>query len=119
MLRVGLTAKQSLRSDILWLRAFSAPAMDAAGADAHPPLVKVPSLPIVGSQLKLFSGIPALNLKQDINQYFRKLHKEKGPFYSVGIPGFGTGLHGTLYVVQDPREMHKVVTSEGSFPSGK
>jgi len=49
---------------------------------------------------------------------FLRRHRRHGDFYSIGIPGFGAGLSGTCYVLQDPNEMAKIVRREGKYPSG-
>lgn len=46
------------------------------------------------------------------------MHDRYGSFYSLGFPGLGKGLHGTLYVLDDPHEMLKVLKMEGKYPSG-
>jgi len=48
----------------------------------------------------------------------RAVREKFGDFHTVGIPGFGVGLHGTLYTIYDPDEMMKIVRNEGSHPSG-
>jgi len=83
----------------------------------HPPLKEIPSLPVFGSLVSAYSGIPAFN-PDKFDKFWRNLHKEYGPFYSVGVPSFGSGLRGTLHVVRDPAEMLKVLRQEGTYPSG-
>jgi hypothetical protein len=46
------------------------------------------------------------------------MNAEYGNFYSVGMPGLGTGLYATVYMVTDPEEFVKIVRQEGTYPSG-
>jgi len=82
-----------------------------------PRLHEVPTLPFVGSMISSYSGSPTFKLT---TQYENNniLRKRFGNFMTLGFPGFGTGLHGTLYNIFDPNEMMKVVRSEGDRPSG-
>ena len=41
-----------------------------------------------------------------------------GDFYSFGLPGLGSGLFGTVYVIQDPHVMAGLLRQEGPHPSG-
>jgi cytochrome P450 len=63
-----------------------------------------------------YSGIPAFDMNH-MSRYFRRLYAEHGPFLSLGFPGLGTGIKGTLYVVRDPDEMLKIIRQE-KHPSG-
>ena len=84
---------------------------------SHPKLVEVPSLPGVGSLLRSYSGIPDLEKPYT---FWPEMRRQHGDFYTMGMPGLGSencSRH-TCYVVQDPREMMKVLRSEGSYPSG-
>ena len=89
----------------------------ATAAHRPPALQEIPTLPIFGSMIELHSGIPPLD-QNDMTNYFRRLYQTYGPFFSMGIPGFGTGLDGKLYIVRDLQEMMKVLKLEGSYPSG-
>lgn len=79
------------------------------------PLKHVPSLPVVGSMIKQHSGI-SMDLNDGAGVWI-ECRKKFGDFYTIGIPGIGAGTHGTLYVVQDPHEMAKVIRSEGKYPT--
>jgi len=46
-----------------------------------------------------------------------EIRKKFGDFYTIGLPGPGTGIHGTVHVLQDPNEMMKVLRSEGKYPT--
>ena len=63
------------------------------------------------------SGLPEFNFSNQY-EFNNAIRKKFGNFSEVGIPGFGIGLHGTMYNIYDPDEMAKVVRSEGSYPSG-
>ncbi len=84
---------------------------------SHPKLVEVPSLPGVGSLLRSYSGIPPLDQPYT---FWPQMRRQYGDFYTLGMPGLGsdTCSRHTCYVLQDPREMMKVLRSEGSYPSG-
>ena len=78
-------------------------------------LKHVPSLPLLGSSISSFSGINV-----DINNLFAiwpDARKKFGDFYTIGLPGRGEGINGTLYIVQDPKEMMKVLRVEGKYPT--
>lgn len=83
-----------------------------------PHLVRVPTLPFVGSTISMHSGLPKLKQNDLINS-FREIFAKYGPFFSFGMPGVGAGSHGVVYVVRDPAEMMKVLKLEGSYPSGQ
>jgi len=78
---------------------------------------KLPTLPFVGSMIPHHSGVPIFTFD---NQYsFNNTMREKfGNFILSGFPGFGIGLHGLMYTIYDPREMAKVIRSEGAYPGG-
>ena len=84
---------------------------------AHPKLVEVPSLPGVGSLVRAYSGIPPLDKPYE---FWPQMRKQFGDFYTMGMPGLGSDdcIKSTVYVVQDPKEMMKVLRSEGAYPSG-
>jgi cytochrome P450 len=82
-----------------------------------PMLVKVPSLPIVGSLWSAYSNAPPL---RDVSQSFHvwpELRRRYGDFYSIGLPGLGEGWNGTMYVIQDPKEFMKLLRREGVYPT--
>ena len=84
--------------------------------EQHPTLVEIPSVPLFGSMISAISG-----LKVDPTDFvgsWRKWTDDYGPFYSLGVPGLGSGSHGTAYVTTDPDQLHKVLKQEGSFPAG-
>eukprot|EP00567_Pseudictyota_dubia_P018295 CAMPEP_0197433550 /NCGR_PEP_ID=MMETSP1175-20131217/1419_1 /TAXON_ID=1003142 /ORGANISM="Triceratium dubium, Strain CCMP147" /LENGTH=618 /DNA_ID=CAMNT_0042961967 /DNA_START=53 /DNA_END=1909 /DNA_ORIENTATION=+ len=83
----------------------------------HPELVEVPSLPFVGSLVRSYSNIPPLDKPYT---FWPEMRKKYGDFYSMGMPGLGNpdDSKNTVYIVQDPKEMMKVLRSEGSLPSG-
>jgi len=83
----------------------------------HPELVQVPSLPFVGSLIRSYSGIPPLDKAYT---FWPEMRSKYGDFYTMGMPGLGDedDPKSTLYVVQNPKEMMKVLRSEGSYPSG-
>mmetsp|Transcript_21117 Transcript_21117/g.61412 ORF Transcript_21117/g.61412 Transcript_21117/m.61412 type:complete len:595 (-) Transcript_21117:380-2164(-) len=88
-----------------------------ADGPVEPELVNVPSLPFAGSLIAAYSGIPKMGKAYD---FWPQMREKYGDFYSMGLPGLGDAndpKH-TLYVIQSPTEMHKVLRSEGSFPSG-
>ena len=63
------------------------------------------------------SGVPVFQYSTQY-EFNNMLRKKFGNFIQSGFPGFGTGLHGTMYTIYDPDEMSKVVRSEGTHPSG-
>jgi hypothetical protein len=79
------------------------------------PLKHIPSLPFVGSMIPQYSGI-TMELDDATNVWI-ECRKKFGDFYTIGIPGIGAGVHGTLYMVQDPHEMAKVIRVEGKYPT--
>lgn len=82
-----------------------------------PILQHVPSLPFVGTCLPWYSKIPINDTTND--RAWNIMMREKfGDFYTFGIPGSGTGLHGTIYSITDAREYAKVIRVEGKYPSG-
>jgi len=83
----------------------------------HPPLVHIPSLPFLGSTLSWYSNAPKIRTGNDYN-FWLELRKRFGDFYTIGLPGFGNGVHGTAHIVTDAKEMAKVIRSEGKYPSG-
>lgn len=124
--------KLPLLTKALVARSFSAPASNINDALHHdkndggspssrknPTLKEIPSLPIVGSLISSYSGLPKIDfLGTNMIETMRAINKENGPFFSMGIPGFGTGLKGTIYTVGDPDVMLKVLKQEGTYPSG-
>ena len=44
--------------------------------------------------------------------------KQFGEFYTMGLPGIGSGWKQTVHMVQCPYEMMKVLKVEGKYPSG-
>lgn len=82
-----------------------------------PILNKVPSLPFVGSMIPQHSGAPEFKMDRQY-QFNNEMRKKFGEFIKFGIPGFGVGLYGDMYTIYDPKEMAKVVRSEGAYPSG-
>ena len=90
----------------------------SAGAPEDPPqLNHCPSLPFIGSTVPQYSNAPEMDMSKSFD-YFPAMTKKFGQFYTMGIPGIGSGVNQTVYIVQDPQEMMKVLRSEGQFPSG-
>ena len=79
-----------------------------------PSLVQVPKLPLVGSTIRQYSNTPDF-LKFEFWPQMRKLY---GDFYSMGLPGLGADIYGTVYVIQDPYVMTQLIRQEGQYPSG-
>jgi cytochrome P450 len=86
-------------------------------SSTRPKLVHVPSLPFFGSTISSHSGAPKFDTSR-FKRFWTELHDKYGSFYSFGFPGLGKGWHGTLYVIDDPHEMLKVLKMEGTYPSG-
>lgn len=82
-----------------------------------PTLKLVPKLPLVGSLLYAHSRIPRMDQNRTFD-FWPAMRKQFGDFYSMGIPGLGAGLTGTVYVIQDPVEMARIIRSEGKYPFG-
>ena len=79
-----------------------------------PQLVQVPKLPILGSTIPQYSNTPDF-MQLD---FWPKMRKQFGDFYSFGLPGMGVDIYGTCYVIQDPHVMAQLIRHEGQFPSG-
>lgn len=84
----------------------------------QPTLKEVPSLPVVGSMISAYSGYRVNFKGTSLVSDIRERNKEFGPFYSVGLPGFGVGLYCTIYVLSDPDVMAKILRQEAAYPSG-
>jgi cytochrome P450 len=84
----------------------------------HPPLVKVPAFPLIGSLVPQLSGIPMKHEQSKVFDFWPAMRAKYGPFYSFGLPGAGQGLYGTFHVIQDPFEMARLIRQEGAHPSG-
>lgn len=80
-------------------------------------LKHVPSLPFFGSLIPQYSNIPTYSTRK-CYEYYPAIRKEYGDFVTMGFPGIGNGLHGTMYVVTRPEEMLKILHREGKYPSG-
>ena len=81
----------------------------------HVKLNHIPSLPFLGSTISSYSGI-----KFDFNDLFAvwpAARKKFGEFYTIGIPGRGSDINGTVHIIQDPQEMMKVLHAEGKYPT--
>jgi len=103
--------------------ASSAAAASSSSAPSHPELVRVPSLPYVGSMIPRHSGVPPDPLRP--YEFWTGMRERFGDFYAMGLPVIGNtdpekggDRRAVAYVVHDPREMVKVVRSEGAYPSG-
>lgn len=97
--------------------AAAAPAAtDPAPPPNGPKLVEIPKLPLVGSLLSSFSNTPPMD-ESTTFETWPELRRRFGDFYSIGIPGVGEGWCGTLYVIQDPHEMMKILRREGIYPT--
>ena len=66
----------------------------------HPTLVRVPSLPIVGSLIPQYSGIPIPMNPETAFDFWPAMKAKFGDFYELGIPGLGAGIKGSTYVIQ-------------------
>jgi len=80
-------------------------------------LKNIPALPILGSLIPQYSKIPARDSRK-VYDYHPTIRKKYGEFYSIGLPGIGVGLYGTVYLLSDPTEMLKVLRHEGTYPFG-
>ena len=92
-----------------------------------PTLKHVPSMPYLGSFFSLIPGIGkylmSLNgistlRKDNAYEFYPEMRRRFGDFYTIGIPGLGTGIKGTAYLLNDPDEMVKVLRQEGAYPRG-
>jgi cytochrome P450 len=83
-----------------------------------PTLVTLPMLPIIGSLVPQYSGVPP-NI-MDPYQFWVALRRKFGGFIKMGLPNFGRcdDLFRSIYIISDPKEMMKVIRSGGSYPSG-
>jgi phospholipase/lecithinase/hemolysin len=98
------------------LASTAASASESTPTTAQPSLVKIPKLPFFGSMVSAISGLK-MDL-HDVNGSIREWSQRHGPFYTMGLPGLGTDLYGTVHVTSDPEQLMKVLKKEGSFPSG-
>ena len=64
--------------------------------DVPPRLHHVPSLPLVGSMIPWYSKIPLLTWGTR-REWLLAIREKYGDFYSIGIPGLGQGVCGTIY----------------------
>jgi cytochrome P450 len=71
---------------------------------------------MIGSLISSFSGIPPLD-ESTTFEAWPELRRRFGDFYSIGIPGVGEGWLCTLFVIQDPKEMMKLLRREGIYPT--
>lgn len=92
-------------------------AIRALSSTDHPPLVHVPSMPVFGSVISAYSGLPPVDFTRMI-EVWRKIHQQYGPFYSIGLPSVGVGWLQRVYILRDPNEMLKVLKQEGTYPAG-
>jgi cytochrome P450 len=53
----------------------------------------------------------------NVYQTWPELARRHGEFYSIGMPGLGSDLKGTTYIIQDPKEMMKLLRREGIYPT--
>ena len=70
---------------------------------------------MVGSSISAYSGVPF-----DFDNLFATwtvARQKFGDFYTIGMPGRGSDIFGTVHIVQDPRAMMKVLRAEGKYPS--
>ena len=74
-------------------------------------LKEVPSLPYIGSLLPQYSKIPPFD-PNEIYKFWSGMRTRFGNFYKLDFPGFGKGRDGTLYILNDPKEMMKVLRQE-------
>jgi len=83
----------------------------------RPDLVHLPVLPLIGSYLTSYSGMPPVSIDRifDWRPLMRSIY---GDFYCYGSPTIGTGLFKKVYCVTDPQEMNKVLYNEGKYPLG-
>ena len=91
-------------------------AANTAVDGGHPKLQKIPKLPLLGSSVSLYSGIPPMDDSKTYD-FWPRLQKDFGDFYSIGILGLGVGLFQEIHVLSDPKEYMKIVRKEGKFPS--
>lgn len=79
-------------------------------------LTEIPALPFVGSMIQSYSGTPPMD-EANVYQTWPELARRHGEFYSIGMPGLGSDLKGTTYIIQDPKEMMKLLRREGIYPT--
>jgi hypothetical protein len=84
---------------------------------AHPELKHCPALPFLGSTVPAYSKAPGMK-PTEMYDFWPAMTRQFGEFYTYGMPGIGAGINQTVYIIQDPYEMMKVLKSEGKFPSG-
>lgn len=84
-------------------------------------LKEVPVLPYLGSFIPQYSNVPPFDPDKSLD-YWPQLRRTYGDFYKIGLPGFGVGRDGIMYVLNDPQEMMKIIrqekTSQLPYPIG-
>src|SRR3569623_1393496 len=97
---VGTTvSRRCMSTSVETLRNATVPPQ-ASQAGVNPTLKEIPSLPVLGSFVPIYSGVPMPDLN-NVTNYWRKLLTQYGPFFTIGVPGLGRDIHGTVYFVQD------------------
>lgn len=92
-------------------------AVDDDESHATPELKHCPSLPLLGSTIPQYSKAPAMT-SNNMYDYWPEMTRRFGEFYTMGLPGIGKGLRQIVHIIQDPKEMMKVLKLEGQYPSG-
>ena len=84
-------------------------------------LKEIPTLPYLGSIIPQYSNIPSFDHDSPLS-FWPEVRRRHGDFYKIGLPGFGVGRDGILFVINDPYEMMKVLqqekTSRLPYPMG-
>lgn len=93
---------------------------DGIANGVQPKLTEVPSFPLVGSVIPQLSGIPNIDPLTKGYDFWVAMRRKYGQFYSMGSPAGGNPdcIYRTQYIINDPREMVKVVRAGGKYPSG-
>jgi len=106
----SISGKRSGPSSLVHPVAWKSTAAAADIADS-PALNIIPTLPIVGSFMAGYSKTPAYE-KSTVLEFWPEMQRRFGDFYRMGMPGLGAGLHGHLHILQDPKEMVKLLRRE-------
>ena len=112
----------ALRVSLYGSRSYSLKKFNFSTTTSSPTILKeVPILPYLGSTIPQYSNTPAFD-PTTILEYYPEVRRKYGDFYKIGLPGFGKGRDGIMYILNDPHEMMKIIrqekTSQLPYPLG-
>jgi len=114
----GNNSRHKQQQGVCWKSTAAATTAASGMVNNTPTLAKVPSLPLFGSiKAPKYLDLPE-HVPHKMLEFWPEMKRRYGDFYSMGMPGLGLGLHGTVHVIHDPKEMVKLLRREGSHPGG-